>query len=265
MRTSIDRFSFAPSALRLARGPDLLGTAFLWALLIAACLRAFSFGTTGLDWDESFYIVVAQRWLHGGVPYAAVWDIHPMGVPALFALGTWIVGDGLLAARLLGLIAVAGTAALLYRFLDHYARLRLAGLLAGLFYLAYMSRPEGLASNTEVFNNLAVSAASYLLAGQLLTPAGVTRPAVMFAASLLLGIGLQLKYVVVPEAVALCGTVLLWQLRAGASIGLYDCSGRYRRRRRFAADRRGVGVLLVGRRVATICGRHAARQPRLRG
>ncbi len=91
--------------------------------------------------------------------------------------------------------------------------------MAGLFYLAYMSRPEGLASNTEVFNNLAVTAASYLLAGQLLTPAGVTRPAVMFAASLLLGIGLQLKYVVVPEAVALCGTVLLWQLRAGASIG----------------------------------------------
>jgi hypothetical protein len=219
MTTSTDRFSFAPAGLRLIRRPSSLAEAFLWALLIAACLRAFSFGTTGLDWDESFYIVVAQRWLHGGVPYADIWDIHPMGVPALFAVGTWIVGDGLLAARLLALLAVAGTAALLCVFLDKYTRLRPAGVLAGLFYLAYMSRPEGLAANTEVFNNLAVTAASYLLAGQLISSPRTARPGPMFAASLLLGIGLQLKYVVFPEAVALCGGALLWQLRAGASIG----------------------------------------------
>ena len=75
MRTPIDRFSFAPSAVRLVRWPDRPGEVFIWALLIATGLRAFSFGTTGLDWDESFYIVVAQRWLNGGVPYADVWDI----------------------------------------------------------------------------------------------------------------------------------------------------------------------------------------------
>jgi len=82
-----------------------------------------------------------------------------MGVPALFALGTWIVGDGLLAARLAAWLAVSATAALLFVFLDHYARLRLAGVLAALFYLAYMTRPEGLAANTEVFNNLAATSA----------------------------------------------------------------------------------------------------------
>ena len=218
MRTMIGRFGFMPSAARHEKRPVSFLEAFLWSLLIAVCLRAFSFGTTGLDWDESFYIVIAQRWLNGGIPYADLWDIHPMGVPALFTLGTWIVGDGLLAARLAALFAVAGTAALLWVFLDRLTSLRPSGALAGIFYLAYMARPEGLAANTEVFNNLAVSAASFLLAGQLVSPPAAVRRDVMFAASLLLGIGLQLKYVVFPEAAALCLTVLIWQLYAGATI-----------------------------------------------
>ena len=82
-----------------------------------------------------------------------------------------------------------------------------------------MARPEGLAANTEVFNNLAVTAASFLLAGELVPAAGVARMVAMFAASLLLGIGLQLKYVVFPEAAMLCSTLLLCRLRNGASPG----------------------------------------------
>jgi hypothetical protein len=196
--------------------PTSLAEAFLWSLIVAGCLRAFSFTVTGLDWDESFYVVVAQRWLHGGVPYADIWDIHPMGVPALYALAGWLVGDGLLAARLLAWLAVAGTATLLWAFAERHLRVRPAGLLAGLFYLAYMSRPEGLAANTEVFNNLAVTAASFLLAGEL-TPAAA-RVIPVFAGSLLLGVGLQFKYVVFPEAAMLCGTLLLYQLRNGATL-----------------------------------------------
>ncbi len=195
-----------------------LGEAFLWSLIAAVVLRAFSFDVAGLDWDESFYAVVAQRWLHGGVPYADVWDIHPMGVPALYTLATWLVGDGLLAARLLAWIAVAGTAALLWAFAERHLRLRSAGLLAALFYLGYMARPEGLAANTEVFNNLAVTAGSFLLAGELVAARGTARTARVFAGALLLGIGLQLKYVVFPEAAMLCCTLLLWQLRNGTSL-----------------------------------------------
>jgi hypothetical protein len=203
-----------PVIARSERRPISFGLACAVSLPVAICLRAYSFGATGLDWDESFYVVVAQRWLHGAIPYADLWDIHPMGVPALFAVGSLILGDGLLAARVEGLLAVAGTAALLCVFLDRYARARTAGILAALFYLAYMTRPEGLAANTEVFNNLAVTAASFLLIGPLVA-ARPTRPGPMFAASLLLGVGLQLKYVVFPEAVALCGTVLLWELVTG--------------------------------------------------
>src|SRR5271166_5441166 len=104
-------------------------------LLFALVLRAPSFGVTGLDWDESLYLVMAQRWLQGGLPYVAVWDQHPIGLPALLAASTWLIGDGLLAARIACLLAVVGTAALLYVILARHADTPLAGWFAALLYL----------------------------------------------------------------------------------------------------------------------------------
>ena len=178
-----------------------------------------------------------------------------MGVPALFAFGTWIVGDGLLAARLLALLAVAGTAALLWVFLDRYTRLRPAGVLAGLFYLAYMSRPEGLAANTEVFNNLAVTAASFLLAGQMVSPSpcSAARPVVR-----------RLVAVRGRTATEICGVPRGRRaVRRRAAMGTRDRSDDLahrrlagdRHRRRAAADHRRDAVFLVGRRVAALSGR----------
>lgn len=187
-------------------------------LLIALPLRAPSFAVTGLDWDESLYVIIAQLWLQGGLPYVAVWDQHPVGLPALLAVATWLVGDGLLAARIACLLAVVGTAVLLYAFLARRGHAPLAGLVAATFYLFYMNRPDGLAANTEVFNNLVVTAASYLLLGEVLAGARRVRPWVMFASGLLLGIGLQFKYVVLPEAVLFCGAVLYKLLRDGGTL-----------------------------------------------
>jgi 4-amino-4-deoxy-L-arabinose transferase-like glycosyltransferase len=188
-------------------------------LLVALAMRAPSFGATGLDWDESLYVVMAQRWLQGGLPYATVWDQHPIGLPALLAASTWLIGDGLLAARVACLLAVTGTAALLYGFLARRADAELAGLFAALFYLLYMSRPDGLAANTEVFNNLVVSTASFLLLGQFIAGPRRVRADAMFFSGLLLGIGLQFKYVVLPEAVLLCCAVLYKMLRDDERLG----------------------------------------------
>src|SRR6185437_12709183 len=121
----------AGNSLRLWLRQPTLPTAFLICLAAAAMLRAFSFRVAGLDWDESLYIVMAQRWLQGGLPYVAVWDQHPAGLPALFA-------DGLLAARLAALLAVAGTACLLFAAWDRLAGQRLAGALAAAIYLLAM-------------------------------------------------------------------------------------------------------------------------------
>ena len=135
----------APRRLSLS-GTPLVATA---ALMFGAALlsRTFSFNVAGMDWDESLYIVIAQRWLHGDLPYVAVWDQHPMGLPAIFAAVTWVVGDGLLAARVAGLLAVTVTAILLTRFLARTRNETMAGILAGLFYVLYMAKPDGLAAS----------------------------------------------------------------------------------------------------------------------
>ena len=55
------------------------------ALLGAAAfaLRVASFRVSVIDWDESLYLVIVQRWLQGALPYLSVWDQHPIGLPAL--------------------------------------------------------------------------------------------------------------------------------------------------------------------------------------
>jgi hypothetical protein len=201
---------------RLVSAWSTLPIAMLSAALI---LRAFSFTSTGLDWDESLYIVIAQRWLQGDLPYVAVWDQHPMGLPALFAAAQWLIPDGLLAARLACLLAVTGTAILLARFLGRFADEPLAGALAGLVYLFYMTRPEGLAANTEVFDNLVVTAASFLLIRETARPAAAVRGRMVFSVGLLFGLGLQIKYVIFPEASLLCSALLFRLWREGAGLG----------------------------------------------
>jgi hypothetical protein len=148
-----------------------------------------------------------------------VWDQHPVGLPAIFTVAVWLIGDGLLAVRGLALIAVVSTAILLAVMANRFARERLAGVLAGLFYLFYMTRPDGLAGNTEVFNNLIVIAASFLLLEQMARPVGAVRAWPVFAASLMLGIGLQIKYVIIPEAVFFCCALLFRLWRDGMALG----------------------------------------------
>jgi 4-amino-4-deoxy-L-arabinose transferase-like glycosyltransferase len=191
---------------------------FACAVAAAVILRAFTFTTAGLDWDESLYVVMAQQWLLGGLPYVVVWDQHPAGLPALFAVAQTVSGDGVVAARLVALLAVSGTAALLYGTVVRQTGERMAGMLAAALYLLYMTRPDGLVANTEVVNNLFVTAAAALLMRET-RPARAMRAGVMFLAALLLGIGLQIKYVVLPEAVTFCclALVLAWQDGVGLS------------------------------------------------
>jgi hypothetical protein len=82
-----------------------------------------------------------------------------------------------------------------------------------------MTRPDGLAGNTEVFNNLIVTAASLLLLEQMARPVAAVQAWVIFAAGLLLGIGLQIKYVIVPEAVFFCCALLFRLWRDGMAFG----------------------------------------------
>jgi hypothetical protein len=194
---------------------DLSAAAFKWVadrqryaatmlgILAAGCaLRAHGLFLSNADWDEGVYIIMGQRWNLGGLPYVAVWDQHPPGMAALFALVQRLVSDPVLGARLAALLAITATALLIHRFCVRYLNQAGAGLIGALLYIVCMSRWLGLAANTEVFNNACVTLASYLLYGALRrSNAGLARAVV---AAVVLGVGLQIKYVVLPEAAILC-------------------------------------------------------------
>ena len=183
------------------------------ALLIttAFVLRAPSFRVSVIDWDESLYLILVQRWLQGALPYVSVWDQHPIGLPALLLILTWIGCDALLAARVAGTLAVAATAAVLYLFGKRLLSRPSVGLLAGIMYIIYMNRYQSLPANTELFTNFLVASAAYILWRVAMTAAssGRLRTASVCAAGLILGLGLQFKYSMLPEAVLLCSGLLL--------------------------------------------------------
>jgi 4-amino-4-deoxy-L-arabinose transferase-like glycosyltransferase len=182
-------------------------------LLIAAATfaaRAAALFTTSIDADEGVYLVMAQQWQQGGLPYVAVWDQHPPGLPALLSVVLRFVFDPVLGARLAAAAAVAATAVLIHRFCQRHAHNAPAGLLAALLYVVCISRWAGLSANTEIFNNLCVTFAAYHLVAAAREPHD--RPWAVMAA-FALGVGLQIKYVVFPEAVLMCLGYLLASYR----------------------------------------------------
>ena len=158
---------------------------------------------------------MAQRWLLGDLPYVAIWDQHPPGLPALLAIVQAIVPDPVAGAHLAAGAAVAATAVLLHRFAAVHADRPRAGLIGALLYIVCISRWSGLSANTEVFNNAIVTFAAFRLFGASLDRRHKPFPAIQAAAAL--GIGLQIKYVVFPEATLLCLGYLVALYRQGRS------------------------------------------------
>ena len=76
-------------------------------LLAALLLRALGFTVAVIDTDEGLYLVQAQSWLRGHWPLVEVWDMHPVGAPAMFAAAMAVFGESIATIRLLGCICVA--------------------------------------------------------------------------------------------------------------------------------------------------------------
>ena len=184
------------------------------ALALAALALLFrlpSYPRVVVNWDESLYLIMAQQWLQGGLPYVAVWDHHPIGVPALFAIAQWLFGPDIVVIRLITAAAITATALLLHHFVRSGGAGGLQALAAGVLYIAYTVVDGGLAANTEVFFIPFVAFGFATLAGEAryLAATGKVRLGPAVAAGLAFGIGLQCKYVIICEALAPL-TALAW-------------------------------------------------------
>lgn len=191
------------------------------ALMVAAALlaRGVSFIPSVLDPDESLYLLQAREWLRGGWPYVAVWDVHPVGAPAIIALGFLVLGESIASARLVGALFVAATGFLLFRIVVLARCGRITGFAAGVLYVAYSVLPGGLATNTELLMApfvvggfaLALTAARDALERQ-----RAPRIGLVGMVGLCFGMALWVKQVAAPEAcVAFAGLMALavWKSR----------------------------------------------------
>src|SRR5437016_10697115 len=161
---------------------------------VVAVLHLPEFTHRLLDGDEAIYSSIAVLMNRGGSLYAAGGvDNKPPGIFWVYSAVFKLAGDyQMTAVHAAGFVAMAGTCVLLYLITRDLAARR-AGLLAALFYgiLTAAGNPRLLASNTEIFMMLPLTASVLLMlrrrwtwSGLMLVAAGTFRqPA---AASLLL-------------------------------------------------------------------------------
>jgi Dolichyl-phosphate-mannose-protein mannosyltransferase len=156
-----------------------------------------------IDPDESLYLLQAREWLRGGWPYIAVWDMHPVGAPAIITVGFLVFGESIGAARLVGALSVALTGFLLFRIVVLARCGRGTGFAAGALYVAHSVLPGGLATNTEILLAPFVTggvALSVLAARQLLDERRLPGLGMMVAVGLCFGMAIWVKQVAAAEA-----------------------------------------------------------------
>lgn len=168
--------------------------------------------------DESTFLIMGREWLRGAVPYTTTWDHQPVGAAGSFALAQLVFGQSFVAIRVLTVLAVTAECLLLYGLGNRLSRHgRIAGVVAATAYAVYSLNNLGLAAHRELFFAPLMTGAFYLWATRP-DEAGSLRQRSMqgrlLGMGLLLGVGLQLKYLYALDCLALAIIVALDLLTA---------------------------------------------------
>lgn len=166
-------------------------------------LRLPSLSQSVLSNDESLYLLMARSFTEGQPPYTEIWDNKPVGIYLVFSLALLVFGKSVFSIRIIACFAVAITSYLLYR-LGSVISNNKVGLLAGILYTLLSLRNGGLSSNTEVFYATFVVCAFSLLFSTVINPTQQIKSNFsLFAIGLVMGLGFQIKQVVVFEFIAI--------------------------------------------------------------
>jgi hypothetical protein len=208
MQTSTDETLALPHREVFAPRPLAAGIVRSVAAVFVVCLgcvvlaRSASLLPSVIDWDESLYAVMAQHWLQGELPYAAVWDQHSVGLPAIFAAILFFFPKSIVALRLSACVAVAVTSTALYftgRLID---RRPWPAFVTVFLYIAWTTRLWGFSANTELYIEALIAPALYSIIR--LANEGVRNRrdiAFICLSALSIGIAVQVKHVIVAETV----------------------------------------------------------------
>ncbi|MDE5103882.1 MAG: glycosyltransferase family 39 protein, partial [Trichodesmium sp. St19_bin2] len=153
-----------------------------------------------LDKDESIYILGADSLLNGNLPYTEIWDNKPPGIFILFSLAMLIFDRSIVSIRIISILATTFTSYFLYRIgatIDQKQGEKI-GLLAGVLYAIFSLHNDGAAANAEIFF------APFVTVGFLLLFRNRQLSNIkVFMIGLIFGIGMQIKYLVMMDTLAL--------------------------------------------------------------
>ena len=90
-------------------------TVFLILFAVSLFVRLPFFFRDYIDRDESTFILMAQSWVDGHLPYTELWDLKPPITFLFFACIIYIFGKSFLVIRLVGTLIVAITAFYTYK------------------------------------------------------------------------------------------------------------------------------------------------------
>ena len=191
--------------------PNSLGTraqpwlVFFGLLAFALLMRAQTLNNPVLGFDEQFYLLVGDRMLHGAVPYVDIFDRKPVGLFLIYAAIRKLGGDGFVEYKLVACGFAAATSFLIYYAARPIGNV-FAAIVAACLYILWLNLTGGEGGQAQVFYNLPVLAAGILTWRTVQTH---RRDALGFAAMLLVGVAIQIKYTAVFEGVFF-GIALLW-------------------------------------------------------
>jgi hypothetical protein len=180
-----------PSRSHAERNRTILCLLFL--VVAAFLIRAPSFGDPAYKIDEEFYLLVGDRMLHGAIPYVDIWDRKPIGLFLIYAGARLFGGGGFVEYQMLATLAAIGTAMCIFALSRRFAGVA-GATAAGILYLLWIEIAEGGGGQSPIFYNLPMAAAALLIA-----PGRRRTLWHAFAAMLLVGIAIQIKYSAVFE------------------------------------------------------------------
>src|SRR6056297_2973359 len=90
-------------------------TTFLILFLVSFFIRFPFFFRDYIDRDESTFILVAQSWVEGNLPFTELWDVKPPLTFFFFASIIYAFGKSIFTIRLFGVLLVTISSFFTYR------------------------------------------------------------------------------------------------------------------------------------------------------
>jgi len=218
--------------VRALTEPQAVSRQMQWriALLFFAAVlltRLPTFFVSVLDWDESLYVLMAEQWRAGHLPYTTIWDNKPIGIYGIFVLFQSVFGNPVVAIRAATIAAISGAAFAVFRIAllipQAGGQNRLVcAVFAGVAFIICSLSNDGLAANTEIFM-AGFTACAVLCA---MSPGWfLHRPGLRgLVAGVLFGFAFMTKYVAIFEAPAI-GFLLLFLAPGTVRERVWGCAG----------------------------------------